>query len=137
MIRALLFDLDDTLYREADFVASGFRAVAERMAAICRVPSEEIHRQMMDTLAGGGRRKVMPDVLERYPGSGFGLTDLVGIYRGHTPAIRLFTGYGQLLARLRESYRLGIVTDGTPEVQKSKCAALGLKRAVPFCMTHS
>ena len=29
MIRALVFDLDDTLYLESDFVSSGYKAVAK------------------------------------------------------------------------------------------------------------
>ena len=70
MIRALIFDLDDTLYREHDFVASGFRAVAEYVGAQCGRPSEEILRQSwMEIFAREGRRAVMPAVLERFSGS--------------------------------------------------------------------
>ena len=32
MIKAVIFDLDDTLYRERDFVDQAFRSVAEVMA---------------------------------------------------------------------------------------------------------
>ncbi|MBZ5495467.1 MAG: HAD hydrolase-like protein [Acidobacteriia bacterium] len=130
MLRALVFDLDDTLYCERDFLASGFRAVAEHLSATCGRPRDEIHQMMMATLAREGRRSVMPAVLARFPDSGFQVADLVSIYRSHTPQIRLFTGYDGLLKELRARYRLGIVTDGAPDVQKAKCAALGLEGAV-------
>jgi putative hydrolase of the HAD superfamily len=130
MIRALIFDLDDTLYCESDFVASGYRAVAEHIAAGCGRPSEEIHRTMMATLAREGKRRVMPAVIERYPDSKIQVADLVDVYRRHKPEIRLFAGYAQLLRELRTVYRLGILTDGIPAVQRAKCAALGLEGAV-------
>jgi putative hydrolase of the HAD superfamily len=42
----------------------------------------------------------------------------------------MFAGHDDLLRDLRATYRLGILTDGTPAVQKSKCVALGLVGAV-------
>lgn len=126
MIRALLFDLDDTLYCENDFLVSGYRAVAESVAPVCRHASGDIHSFMLATLAREGRQAVLGAVLERFPDSGFQVADLVDIYRHHVPAISLFPGYAGLLRELRASYRIGIITDGVPEVQKSKCAALGL-----------
>ena len=64
--------------------------------------------------------------------------DLVAVYRRHEPAIRLFAGYGDLLQEWRRTYRLGIITDGTPEVQQRKCRALGLTGAVDriLCTWH-
>ncbi len=130
MIRALIFDLDDTLYRERDFLASGFRAVAEHVCASCEKSCDEIHAFMMTTFENEGRYRVMPALLERLPGSRLQVSDLVGVYRRHTPAIQLFAGYGQLLRELHAIYRIGIVTDGVPAVQRAKCAALGLEEAV-------
>lgn len=130
MIRALLFDLDDTLYRERDFLVSGFRAVADVLSAGSGRSSEEIHAAMVLTLDNEGRRRVLPAVLETFPESGFQIADLVDVYRGHVPSIRLFDGYAELLHELRATYRLGIVTDGSPGVQRAKCAALGLVGAV-------
>ena len=126
MIRALILDLDDTLYCETDFVASGYRAVAKELSVVCGRSHQEIYQTMMSTLERQGRRSVMPGVLECYPACGLHVADLVGIYRRHTPEIKLFPGYAELLKILRCAYRLGIVTDGDPAVQRSKCAALGL-----------
>jgi len=130
MIRALIFDLDDTLYRESDFVASGYRAVAEYVSARCGRPAREILGVMEEAYAREGRRAVMPAVLERFRGCMADVEDLVRVYRHHEPAIRLFAGYGDLLREWRRRYRLGIITDGTPEVQERKCRALGLCEVV-------
>jgi putative hydrolase of the HAD superfamily len=130
MIQALIFDLDDTLYCESDFVASGYRAVAQYLSAACGQPSEKIYTEMMTTLACEGKKAVMPTVLERYQDPKIQVADLVDAYRRHKPEIQLFTGYAQLLRELRATYRIGIITDGIPAVQRAKCAALGLEDAV-------
>jgi putative hydrolase of the HAD superfamily len=138
MIRALIFDLDDTLYCEHDFVASGYRAVAEYVGAQCGRPSDKILGVMMEIFAQEGRRAVMPAVLERFSGSTARVDELVDVYRRHEPAIRLFAGYEDLLREWRRTYRLGVITDGIPEVQERKCRALGLIGAVDriLCTWH-
>ena len=126
MIRALVFDLDDTLYPEQDFLVSGYRAVARHIAGISGSAFEEVCAVIGDTLVQSGRRAVMPALCARFPGPAAGIDSLVAVYRGHDPDIRLFPGCEGLLRRLRSSYRLGILTDGLPEVQQRKCRALGL-----------
>jgi putative hydrolase of the HAD superfamily len=130
MIRALIFDLDDTLYREADFLSGGFMAVAKHLSARYGSPCGDIHKMMMETSRRLGRRAAMDSVLERYPVAGLQVSDLVDVYRRHEPRIALFPGYAELLKEFRAWYRIGIVTDGTPEVQKAKCGALRLEEKV-------
>jgi putative hydrolase of the HAD superfamily len=50
------------------------------------------------------------------------------VYRTHTPSITLFPDAVRCLAALRDAgLVLGLVTDGDPEVQRAKVAALGLR----------
>jgi len=126
MITTLIFDLDDTLYREADFVASGYRAVARHLADRYRCDYEDVYRRMMTTFVADGRANVFPMVVESLLNGLVPIAELVEVYRRHIPGIRLFPGCRNLLERLTGSYRLGIITDGLPEVQKRKVAALGL-----------
>jgi putative hydrolase of the HAD superfamily len=130
MIRALIFDLDDTLYPEADFLAGGFMAVAEHLSARNGASRAEIHAAMMDASRRLGRRAAMDAALERYPMPGLEISELVEVYRRHKPRIVMFPGYAGLLRDFRARYRIGIVTDGTPSVQRAKCVALHLDEAV-------
>ena len=130
MIEAVVFDLDDTLYRERDFVASGYRAVARHVADILGLPSRDIFRAMMQVFSTSGRRAVFPMVIEHFLKDPIPVGELVDVYRDHTPHIRLFPGYDTLLHRLRRGHKLGIITDGIPHVQRRKVEALGLQRAV-------
>jgi putative hydrolase of the HAD superfamily len=130
MFNALIFDLDDTLYSERDFVKSGCKAVARHLAAVTGCSVEAIFELMMDTFDRQGRHMVFPEVIEKLGPSTPPLQDLVDIYRQHKPSIELPSGYRELLARLSRTWKLGIITDGLPEIQKRKVEALGLEKII-------
>jgi len=126
MIEALVFDLDDTLYLESDFVVSGYRAVARHIAKRYACTYADVLCAMMTTFAKLGRNLVLPMVIERFLGSSVSIAELVDVYRRHDPEIHLLPGYTKLLKDLGRKYRLGLITDGLPEVQRRKVRALGL-----------
>ena len=47
MVKAILFDLDDTLYGEKTYVASGFRAVARDLESEIGIPCDRLAKEMM------------------------------------------------------------------------------------------
>ncbi len=65
-IKAVLFDLDDTLYDESAFVTSGFRTVAAHLADRFGVDKQEAFSAMMAVLTTEVRGKVFDRVLEQY-----------------------------------------------------------------------
>lgn len=130
MLRAVLFDLDDTLYRELDFVASALDAVAR--AASDLVPFAQLSATLRVVLAEEGRGRTIDEALRRC-----GVADdvvaarvpaLVAVYRGHRPEHLMLHGdAARCLRAMRASgLVLGVVTDGDPRVQRAKVAALGL-----------
>ena len=127
MIRALIFDLDDTLYSERDFVESGYRAVARHVADTYGFDFEGMFSTMMKTFEAQGKRAVLTILREQFLDESVPLDALVGVYRRHKPSIRLYPGYLELLQEFAQNYRMGIITDGLPEVQERKIQALGLK----------
>jgi putative hydrolase of the HAD superfamily len=131
-IKAVLFDLDDTLYDEASFVASGFQTVAAHLADRFEIDKRAVFSAMMRVLMMEGRGKVFDRVLE-----GYGLYDphlvaeLVSLYRSHLPQISLYPDVQPTFQALRQyGTSLGIITDGLHVVQKRKVAALGLRDLV-------
>jgi len=131
-MKALLFDLDDTLYDEATFVVSGFRVVAAYVAERFGLDEEKIFSTMMEILKTEGRCKVFDRMLELH-----GLyspqlvAELVNLYRSHLPQISLYPDVQPTFQALREcGVKLGIITDGLHTVQKRKVAALGLQNLV-------
>lgn len=127
-MRALVFDLDDTLYVERDFVMSGYRAVARHLADANCCSFDSAFSTMAEAFDTKGRHMAFPALLTQFPNASLSLAEMVDIYRQHSPEIRLCPGYPKLLQALSREYRLGIITDGLPAVQERKVRALGLCR---------
>ena len=121
-IEAVIFDLDDTLYSEKDYVRSGFRAAAALFPA-----EKGMAEELWDAFEAG---KPAIDAVLAARGLTERKSEALQAYRSHTPALRLYPGAGELLRRLRRSRKLGIITDGRPEGQRAKLAVLGLSSLV-------
>ena len=130
MTRALIFHLDDTLYRERRFALSGFRAVAASVARTHGVPIDDGFRVLVEALRHGRRATAFQALSELAGLDQPRAEDLRAIYRAHQPALRLSAVARDVLARVRPSWRVGVLTNGLPAVQRNKVAALGLEPLV-------
>lgn len=135
--RAVVFDLDDTLYNESDYVRSGFARVAEFLEKIWvdRRGSEMYSKKAMEDwlfASFEGGEPAIDRLFERCRCQDDALkAECLRIYREHFPDITLPDAHRQLLVRLRESGRkTGIVTDGRVQGQENKIRALGLDSLV-------
>ncbi len=130
MRRAVLFDLDDTLYRELDFVESAFREVAGTLAQCAGLPVPQAHAALADARVRFGRDRTINRAVEALGLAPALVPPLVRVYRSHAPAsLQLHSDARRALDRLAaQGIRLGLVTDGDPDVQRSKARALGLER---------
>lgn len=125
--QALIFDLDDTLYPEREYVLSGFRAVASWAAERLGVSENQGFSELNAYFKEGIRGDTFNRWLERHNlSSPENLARLISVYRSHQPSLSPFPVVPHLLASLKERYRLGIVSDGYLEVQRAKFAGLGL-----------
>ena len=127
----VVFDLDDTLYLERDYVRSGFRAVAEDAVAGTSVSPDEASKFLWDGFLAGVRGSSFNDLLTEYPDIAARRTipDLVRVYREHPPTIDFLPGAEALLQELKGlGVPLAVITDGPLESQAAKAEALGVAR---------
>ena len=128
--RAIVFDLDDTLYAYSEFVRSGFRAVAARLAVEQGLSAPAVVSRLGRARAGGEQGREL-QVLCAHFGLPLSLVpSLVALVRDHVPSIRLPRTSSHVLASVRTRWRVGILTNGDPAVQRRKVRALGLERWV-------
>lgn len=120
-VRAVIFDLDDTLYSEKEYVRSGYRKVAKLLPQI-----ENAEEKLWSAFEQG--KPAIDAVLQDA-----GLWDeelkarCLEVYRQQEPDIHLYNGVKQMLTHLREcGVKTGIITDGRPDGQRKKLEALGL-----------
>ena len=127
-IQAVVFDLDDTLYAEREYVRSGYRAVAACLRE-ARGLDERFEQWLWARFESGRRERAFDALSEHF---GLGLTReeiarLVAVYREHSPGIRPYDGAPELLAGLRGRVRLGLLSDGFLPAQDRKLEALGMR----------
>jgi putative hydrolase of the HAD superfamily len=124
--RAIVFDLDDTLYPYRAFVGSGFRAVACRLAAERSLPPAAVLRVLRRALANGQRGHELQELCARFELPESLVGSLAELIREHTPSLRLPGESVQVLRTLRKDWKLGVLTNGEPHIQRRKVAALGV-----------
>lgn len=116
-VDAVIFDLDDTLYSEKEYVRSGYH----KIAAYFGIP--ELEEQMWSVFQAGGM--AIDVVLKAY-----NLTEkkeeALKIYRYQEPDIHLYDGVADMIAHIRNTKKVGIITDGRPEGQRAKIDSLGV-----------
>ena len=116
--QVVCFDLDDTLYKEIDFLRSAYREI------VTSVGHSELAGQMVEWfLAGENAFQKLNQVL----GTDKPVAAYLDIYRNHKPTIGLSDGVKETLDELRSrGVVLGLITDGRSVSQRNKIEALGL-----------
>lgn len=122
----VVFDLDDTLYNERDFLLSAYSELAQWIES--RSEARGLYEFMANAYADG------VDVFQETI-SKFALTidkdEMLARYRAHKPAICLDDDTCETLAQLGEQAVLGLITDGRSLTQRNKVNALQLLRYIP------
>lgn len=122
----VVFDLDDLLFKEFDFVRSGFWSVARLVGGS---EAKKLFKLMMVQYFSGNA--VFDWICEQYltPGSPFKSEALLEIYRTHKPDLSLSAEVSHFLSQLKDNgNQMGIITDGRSITQRNKIEALGLKQ---------
>lgn len=126
MIRAVLFDLDDTLFPQHDWLQGAWEAVAG--AAPDTVDRAALLAALRE-IAGEGsdRGRIIDRALERLGVEGLDVAPLVAAFRAHAPAqLTPYPGVREVLRELASLVPLGLVTDGDVGIQRAKLSALRL-----------
>lgn len=117
-IKGVIFDLDDTLYSEKEYVRSGYRVVSDHLGG-------GFEGKLWNFFEAG---KPAIDELLRELEREDEKAECLNIYRSHRPNIHLYPGVADMIQELKDKgIKVGIITDGRPESQRNKIEALGLK----------
>ncbi|WP_003545012.1 HAD family hydrolase [Desulfotomaculum nigrificans] len=127
--KAVIFDLDDTLYPEMDYVRSGFKVTAELISSVVGAKSKKIYEKLLKIFEEN-KTGVFDRILAFYGVNDKKLIkECVDTYRNHFPQINLTSETEELLQWLKaKGIKIGIITDGRPKGQWKKIQALGLEK---------
>ena len=125
----LVFDLDDTLYKEIEYVKSGLKAVSKNLNKKLQINQQSSFDFMFDYLKNNGRGNIFNALLSEY--SIFtkqNLKECITCYRFHNPIIKIEKQTLNSLSKLKKKHSLYLVTDGNKVVQKKKIDALKIQK---------
>lgn len=136
MIKTLIFDLDDTLYRELDFVYGSFSEVANFIIQ-CQpylvdkgISTNQLYQEMINILQREGRGKIFNQIIDKYE-LDIEIKALVKVYRQAIPTLKLYNDANDILRWAKaQDYYTGIITDGNSQVQHNKIKSLQLDNYV-------
>lgn len=126
-LKAVVFDLDDTLYGEKQYIKSGYRAVSKLLIQV-----EDAELKLFKAFEE--KKSAFDEVLKN---EGIYTEELkqkcLEIYRNQYPEISFYNGVADMLVKIRErGYKIGIITDGRPNGQRAKIKALELDNYVDY-----
>jgi putative hydrolase of the HAD superfamily len=125
--RAVIFDLDDTLYPYRRFKLSGFLAVARHLCDRAGLDVRLGFTALAHASRGSQRGTELQACLAQHDLPAEWVSELVDVLRYHEPRLTLPLVSRRTLRTLREDgWRLGILTNGPRSIQAAKVAALGL-----------
>ena len=124
--KVVVFDLDDTLYKEVDYLKSAYREITTILETNYGLP--DVYDRLLEFWQNG------ENAFERIINENhlpLQVEDLLKMYRAHHPQITLEKDTRQVLDQLYQDYVLGIITDGRSLTQTNKIEALGLCAYIP------
>ena len=115
----IVFDLDDTLYNEIEFLKSAYREIAQNLEKenwpSLYIKMFSLYRNKID---------VFEFIHKHYK---VAKSTLITEYREHKPDIKLFEGVLETLQKIKKNKgKIGLITDGRQKTQTNKIEALGL-----------
>lgn len=120
-----IFDLDDTLFEEIDFLRSAYRQIATNLSTEV---GKDIYDEMLDRYRN--KENVFAWIVSQFGNTIPNLTleSLLDAYRHHLPDIKLSNEIGDFLTQLKgRNIKIGLITDGRSITQRNKLKALGIE----------
>lgn len=113
----IVFDLDDTLAYEVDYLKSAYLEIATKLGG------NALYNKMIEMYERG------ENVFEYLSNNhDISLSDLLSIYRNHFPDITLIEGARDVLQYCKANkYKIGLISDGRSVTQRNKLKALGIE----------
>ena len=124
-VDGVIFDLDDTLYSEKNYVKSGYKAIFNNFNFI-----DNLDLKLYKAFEQG---QMAIDVVFDAENLSDRKSEALNIYRYHKPDIYLYSGVEDMLTEIKsKNKKIGIITDGRPEGQNLKIDSLKLRDKVDF-----
>ncbi len=133
--KAIIFDLDDTLYDEEEYVYAAFLNTAVCLSDRYQYCSKDaLYKRMITLLDTSGRGKIFDEIIKEF-NLPLSVSEVVSMYRNTLPKLSLYEDATIFLNTLSKAkIKTGLITDGCSLVQHNKVKALSLDKRLDFIL---
>jgi putative hydrolase of the HAD superfamily len=128
---AVIFDLDNVLYNERDYIFAAFRSIASFLSERCRYSPVEVYSKLVCDFEKKSSLypRLFNDVLNHLSLNQDLVPEILRLYATVDAKIELFPAASSMLLGLRcLGLKLALVTNGNVRIQSNKIRLLGVKR---------
>lgn len=126
--KVVVFDLEDTLYKEIDFLKSGYIAVADYLTREIGISC--LYDEMWETYQAG-EKDVFQTIIDRHHIT-IEKNRLINVYRYHIPQIQLDDETKCVLRQFQSKFHLALITDGRTETKRNVINALEIPKYIDW-----
>lgn len=130
LIKGVIFDLDDTLISEREYIKSGFKSVANKISNDYKKNECKIYEVLYSEFEIDSKNvfnRVLDKLSLEYDKSY--ILELINTYRSHIPNIKLYDDAIYIIKELyNKDIKLGIITDGYAITQRNKLQVLDIDK---------
>jgi putative hydrolase of the HAD superfamily len=130
-INAVIFDLDNVLFCEQDYINAAYRNIAVFLSKSYRLSEEQVYQKLLKDLQK--KTSMCSHLFDDFL-IDFGLdkrivSDILWIYANTTLNLGLYPDAEHLLSTLKkQKIKLGLVTNGNAETQRNKVRLLNIEK---------
>jgi len=129
-MKAIIFDLDNTLYDVEQYYSGGFKEIANYLSKKYGLSKQEIYKRLVNCWneKTSMYSHLFDDLLDSFNLENE-LENVIKVFNDYDGELKPYSDVIPTLKELKErNYKLGIVTDGNVERQKRKIELLGFER---------
>ena len=127
---AVVFDLDNVLYDERDYVFAAFRSIALFLSGRCRFSEDEVYSKLVCDFEKKGSMypRLFNDAVDDLGFDQNLVPEILRLYATVDSKVELFPeATSTLLALRRLGLKLALVTNGGVQIQRNKVRLLGVE----------
>jgi putative hydrolase of the HAD superfamily len=131
-LRAVVFDLDNVLYDERDYIYAAFRSIALFLSERCRFSDDEIYSKLVCDFENKGSMypRLFNDAVEDLGPDQNLVPEILRLYATVDSKLELFPETTNTLLTLRRlGLKLALVTNGGVQIQRNKVRLLGVEES--------
>ena len=131
MIKSIIFDLDNTLFDQVDYIKNLMSHIASRLSKTYNLDTDTTSKLFFSYWIEKGPfyGHFFDDMVEKLSINKNEVKNLIDISHTYKPnTLPLYPEVDYTLKKLQKKYKLAMITDGNEQVQKNKVEALGIKK---------